>query len=66
MRLIGPNCMGIVNTDPKVSLNAQFSPFQPKNGRTAFFSQSGALGITVIEHANRQGLGMSYLHLRRQ
>ena len=59
MRLIGPNCMGIVNTDPKVSLNAQFSPFQPKFGRTAFFSQSGALGITVIEHANRQGLGMS-------
>jgi acetyl coenzyme A synthetase (ADP forming)-like protein len=59
MRLIGPNCMGVVNTDPKVGLNAQFSPFQPKRGRTAFFSQSGALGIAVMEHANRQGLGMS-------
>ena len=59
MRLIGPNCMGIVNTDPGVSLNAQFSVFRPKLGRTAFLSQSGALGIAVMEHANREGLGMS-------
>ncbi len=59
MRLIGPNCMGIANTDPKVSLNAQFAPIQPMYGRIGFLSQSGALGIAVIEHANRLGLGMS-------
>lgn len=59
MRLIGPNCMGIVNTDPKVSLNAQFSPSKPKAGKMGFLSQSGALGIAVIEEANRLGLGMS-------
>ena len=59
MRLIGPNCMGIVNTDPAVSLNAQFAPFHPIRGRMGFLSQSGALGIAVIEHANRLGLGMS-------
>lgn len=59
MRLIGPNCMGILNTDPKVSLNAQFSPSKPKPGRMGFLSQSGALGIAVIEEANRLGLGMS-------
>lgn len=59
MRLIGPNCMGIINTAPQVSLNAQFSPFKPKPGRMGFLSQSGALGIAVIEHATRLGLGLS-------
>lgn len=59
MRLIGPNCMGLVNTDPAVSLNGQFSPQRPAHGRIGFMSQSGALGIAVIEHANRLGLGMS-------
>jgi acetyl coenzyme A synthetase (ADP forming)-like protein len=59
MRLIGPNCMGIVNTDPKVSLNGQFSPFQPIPGKIGFLSQSGALGIAIIDYASRLGLGMS-------
>jgi len=59
MRLIGPNCMGIVNTDPEVSLNGQFSPFKPMLGRIGFLSQSGALGIAIIDHANTLGLGMS-------
>ena len=59
MRLIGPNCMGIVNTDPKVSLNGQFSPFKPIPGKIGFLSQSGALGIAIIDYANRLGLGMS-------
>ena len=43
MRIIGPNCMGIVNTDPNVNLNAQFSPLKPIRGRLGFLSQSGAL-----------------------
>jgi acetyl coenzyme A synthetase (ADP forming)-like protein len=59
MRLIGPNCMGIVNTDPKVSLNGQFSPFKPIPGKIGFLSQSGALGIAIIDYASRLGLGMS-------
>lgn len=59
MRLIGPNCMGIINTNPLVSLNAQFSPYKPIHGRIGFLSQSGALGIAVIEHATRLGLGLS-------
>lgn len=59
MRLIGPNCMGIVNTDPKVSLNGQFSPFKPIQGKIGFLSQSGALGIAIIDYANRLSLGMS-------
>jgi acetyl coenzyme A synthetase (ADP forming)-like protein len=59
MRLIGPNCMGIVNTDPTVSLNGQFSPFKPIQGKMGFLTQFGALGIAIIDHANRLGLGMS-------
>ena len=59
MRLIGPNCMGIINTDPGVSLNGQFSPYKPIPGKIGFLSQSGALGIAVIDYASRLGLGMS-------
>ena len=59
MRLIGPNCMGIVNTDPMVSLNGQFSPYKPIPGKIGFLSQSGALGIAIIDYASRLGLGMS-------
>jgi acetyl coenzyme A synthetase (ADP forming)-like protein len=59
MRLIGPNCMGIVNTDPTISLNGQFSTYRPTPGKIGFLSQSGALGIAIIDYANRLGLGMS-------
>jgi acetyl coenzyme A synthetase (ADP forming)-like protein len=59
MRLIGPNCMGIVNTDSKISLNGQFSPYKPIPGKIGFLSQSGALGIAIIDYASRLGLGMS-------
>jgi acetate---CoA ligase (ADP-forming) len=59
MRLIGPNCMGVINTDAKVSLNGQFAPFKPIPGKIGFLSQSGALGIAIIDYATRLGLGMS-------
>lgn len=59
MRLIGPNCMGIVNTDPDVSMNATFAPVAAVAGRAAFASQSGALGITALERSERMGLGIS-------
>jgi predicted CoA-binding protein/GNAT superfamily N-acetyltransferase len=45
MRLIGPNCMGVLNTDAEVRLNATFAPGPPPRGRLAFMSQSGALGL---------------------
>jgi acetyl coenzyme A synthetase (ADP forming)-like protein len=59
MRLIGPNCMGIINTEAKVSLNGQFSPPKSIPGRLGFLSQSGALGYAIIDQANKLGLGMS-------
>jgi acetyl coenzyme A synthetase (ADP forming)-like protein len=59
MRLVGPNCMGIINLDPEVRLNATFSPTVPAQGRVGFLSQSGALGLAIIEHANRLGLGLA-------
>ncbi len=59
MRLIGPNCMGLVNTDPAVRLNATFAPQTPPAGRVGFSSQSGALGLAIIEYANSLGLGLS-------
>jgi acetyl coenzyme A synthetase (ADP forming)-like protein len=59
MRLIGPNCMGILNTDPNHRFDATFGPAFPPAGRVAFMSQSGALGLAVIDHARRIGLGLS-------
>jgi acetyl coenzyme A synthetase (ADP forming)-like protein len=59
MRLIGPNCMGVVNTDPDVLLNGTFATTWPPAGRVGFLSQSGALGIAVMGQAAELGLGLS-------
>lgn len=59
MRLIGPNCMGLVNTSPEVSLDATFAPSIAARGRIGFSSQSGALGLAIMEFANTLGLGLS-------
>ena len=59
MRLVGPNCLGILNTDPKVSLNATFAPVAPPPGRVGFSSQSGALGLAILDYARRLNLGIS-------
>jgi acetyl coenzyme A synthetase (ADP forming)-like protein len=59
MRLIGPNCLGILNTDPEVCLDATFGPNVPRPGRVGFLSQSGALGLAIIDYANALGLGLS-------
>ena len=59
MRLVGPNCLGIVNTDPNVSMNATFAPVSPPAGRVAFSSQSGALGLAILDYARRLNLGIS-------
>ena len=49
MRMIGPNCMGILNTEPEFRLNATFAPSFPPAGVTAFLSQSGAMGVTILD-----------------
>ena len=59
IRMIGPNCMGIVNTDPAVHMNATFSPAFPPAGPIAFSSQSGALGLAILETAKQLDLGIS-------
>ncbi|HET8631360.1 MAG TPA: GNAT family N-acetyltransferase, partial [Thermomicrobiales bacterium] len=59
MRLIGPNCIGVANTDLAVRLNAQIAPIAPLAGRIGFSSQSGALGIAAVDYAASRGLGIS-------
>ncbi len=59
MRMIGPNCMGVVNADPAVSMNATFATAMPPFGHSAFVSQSGALGLSVLDYAQEYGIGIS-------
>ncbi|RKX18239.1 MAG: GNAT family N-acetyltransferase, partial [Candidatus Zixiibacteriota bacterium] len=59
MRMIGPNCFGIVNTDPEHSLNCTFGKTRALRGRVGFISQSGALGEAIMNHAYELGLGFS-------
>jgi acetyl coenzyme A synthetase (ADP forming)-like protein len=59
MRLVGPNCLGVLNTDPAISMNATFAPAFPAAGRIGFMSQSGALGLAMIDNARTRGLGLS-------
>ncbi|MGZ8179844.1 bifunctional acetate--CoA ligase family protein/GNAT family N-acetyltransferase [Williamsia sp. SKLECPSW1] len=59
MRLVGPNALGVINTDPDVALNATLAPRVPGRGRVGFFCQSGALGIAILDTAARRQLGLS-------
>jgi acyl-CoA synthetase (NDP forming)/RimJ/RimL family protein N-acetyltransferase len=59
LRLIGPNCLGIINTAPDLQLNASLSLSMPPQGRVGFFCQSGALGTAILESVSRRGLGLS-------
>jgi acetyl coenzyme A synthetase (ADP forming)-like protein len=59
MRLIGPNCFGVLNTGKDGRLEATFAAHAPPPGNVGFFSQSGGLGIAMIEAAGRLGLGIS-------
>jgi acetyl coenzyme A synthetase (ADP forming)-like protein len=59
MRMIGPNCFGLLNTDPVVHLNATFTSAFPPSGRMAMASQSGALGLAILAAAHRLRLGVS-------
>src|SRR4051812_21337907 len=59
VRLIGPNALGIINTDPDVSINASLAALMPPRGRAGFFCQSGALGSAILEKVRNRGLGIS-------
>ncbi len=59
MRMVGPNCMGVLNSDPNISLDAQFGPTFPPHGNVAMSSQSGALGLAILEQAAELGIGIS-------
>ncbi len=59
MRMIGPNCMGVINLEESVRLDATFAPNVPHAGTVALASQSGALGQTILEHAAELNLGIA-------
>lgn len=59
MRLVGPNCMGVLNTDSKVLMDGQFGPFFPPAGNVAMASQSGALGLAILQEADELNIGIS-------
>lgn len=59
MRMIGPNCMGILNTDPAIRMNATFSLVTPPLGPIGVISQSGALGLTILDLARSLNLGIA-------
>src|SRR5882762_7381104 len=60
IRMVGPNCMGVINTDPEVRMNATFAATRPEPGSAGFMSQSGALGEVILAHAREIGLGIAY------
>jgi acetyl coenzyme A synthetase (ADP forming)-like protein len=59
VRLVGPNCMGVINTDPAIRMNATFAPIQPRPGRVALSTQSGALGFAILDYARQLHIGFS-------
>jgi acetyl coenzyme A synthetase (ADP forming)-like protein len=58
MRMIGPNCMGLLHTDASVRLNGTFARTFPRPGPVSFLSQSGAMGVTILDHAEDRGIGI--------
>jgi acetyltransferase len=59
MRMLGPNCMGMINTNPEINLNATFSGVVPPPGNIAFATQSGALGSAILMYATSLNIGLS-------
>jgi len=58
MRMVGPNCMGVLNSSPDVSMNATFAPTMPPYGPVGFISQSGAMGLSILDYAEELGIGI--------
>lgn len=59
MRMVGPNCMGVLSPDPSVRLDATFSPVYPPAGNVSMITQSGALGLAMLDYANELSLGIA-------
>jgi acetyl coenzyme A synthetase (ADP forming)-like protein len=59
IRMVGPNCMGLLSTDPSVPVNATFAPVTPPAGVLAMSTQSGALGLVILDYARSLDLGLS-------
>ncbi|HEX9727861.1 MAG TPA: acetate--CoA ligase family protein [Gemmatimonadales bacterium] len=59
IRMVGPNCMGVLNTAADVQMNATFAPSMPPAGPVAFMSQSGAMGVSILDYAHSLGIGFS-------
>ncbi len=59
VRMVGPNCMGVMNTADDVRMNATFAPSTPPRGPVAFMSQSGAMGLSVLDYAESLNIGIS-------
>jgi acetyltransferase len=59
MRVVGPNCMGVINTDPAINMNATFSPAVNLPGNVSFLSQSGAMGEVILDYARSLNIGLS-------
>ena len=60
MRMIGPNCLGVVSTAEDVHMNATFAPIMPPAGPVSFMSQSGAMGVTILDYAAEYGIGIHH------
>ena len=59
LSLVGPNCLGVINTDPELSMNATFGTKMSKEGNIALISQSGALCVAVLDYAKESNIGFS-------
>jgi acyl-CoA synthetase (NDP forming)/GNAT superfamily N-acetyltransferase len=59
IRIVGPNCLGVISTDPQIRMNATFAALDPLPGRLALVSQSGAVGVVLGEQTRAAGLGLS-------
>ncbi|PYQ31759.1 MAG: GNAT family N-acetyltransferase [Acidobacteria bacterium] len=59
IRMVGPNCMGVINADPAIQLHGTFAPAFPPSGNVAMSSQSGALGLAVLDYARSLNIGFS-------
>lgn len=59
MRMVGPNCMGVLNSNPAISMNGTFAPSLPPYGKVGFVSQSGSMGLSVLDYASEFGIGIS-------
>ena len=59
MRLVGPNCLGILSTAPGIRLDATFAPTYPPEGNVAIASQSGALGVAILDYTRSFNIGVS-------